>query len=132
MQRENELIYAPMRSMLLDRGWLVTKTHGNEFQKGLPDLRISHPKFGGGKWVELKVIDFTPKGTPQVKLTRAQKDLWPKWIAHGEKIWVVAAPDLRGLRNKKLREQWYNRICYKEHNVQFFLHPSTVKYGIEP
>lgn len=117
--------------MLQDRGWLVTKTHGNEYQKALPDTRIAHKKYGC-KWVEFKVIDRTPKGSPIVHLSRSQKDNWPLWIAHGEKIWVVAAEDFRGLANKAIMERWYNRVCFGEPNCHMFLHSSTIKYGIIP
>lgn len=129
--RENDLIYLPFRNMLRDRGWHVVKTHGNEFQRGLPDTRIMHHAYGG-RWVEFKVIDRTPKGTPQIHLTTSQKKLWPIWVAHGEKIWVVCGETFKGASAKPLMEKWYNRILYGEPNVHFLLHPSTVQFGIYP
>ena len=130
-QRETTLVGNPFTALLRHRGWLVTKTHGNAFQKAFPDTRIAHKKFGC-RWVEHKVIDRTPKGTAQVHLTQAQKDIWPLWIAYGESIFVVAAEDLRGVANKQLMEKWYNRVLYGEPNCHFFLNSTTVKYGIIP
>lgn len=129
--RENELIYIPFRNFLRDKGWLVTKTHGNAFQKAFPDSRASHHAYGG-RWVEYKVIDRTPKGTAQVHLTTAQKNIWPKWHAYGEKIWVVCAEDLRGPQGIPIMEKWYKQIIYGEPNVHFFFHHSTIQYGIHP
>lgn len=50
---------------LIQRGWLVERMIGNAYQKGIPDLFVSHPKFGQ-RWIDVKnPVTYT--------FTRAQK-----------------------------------------------------------
>lgn len=63
------------------RDWLVEATHGNLYQKGLPDLFIHHIKWGY-RWIDCKV-----KG--RYSFTKAQKIKWPIWEAHGVGIWIL-------------------------------------------
>lgn len=68
---------------LLIRGWFCIKTHGNEFQSGLPDYFCTHSKFGI-RWTEIKnpgKFAFTP----------AQIDTFPKMIANGAGVWIITA-----------------------------------------
>ncbi len=65
------------------RDWFVIKTHGNEYQSGLPDLYAAHMSFGP-RWIETKTPDkyaFTP----------AQLKTFPLMQAAGVGIWVLTA-----------------------------------------
>ena len=70
-----------VRKELHSRGWtLCEKTHGNQFQKGWPDLFCYHPTHGC-RWVEVKL----PKG----RLTRAQRARFKQWSGAGCGIHVI-------------------------------------------
>lgn len=61
--------------------WHVIETHGNIYQKGLPDLYATH-KMYGPRWIEVKVLGH-------YVWTPAQRDNFPKMIANGTPIWVL-------------------------------------------
>lgn len=72
-----------IRKYLKDLDWYTIKTHGSEFQSGLPDLYCCHVRYGA-RWVEVKnpnKYSFTP----------AQLDTFPKLAAHGVGVWVLTA-----------------------------------------
>lgn len=75
---QNELI-----AMLNLRGWIVLETHGNIYQKGFPDLYATH-KLYGPRWIEVK-------NPEQYSWTPAQKEVFPKLVANGTRIWVLVA-----------------------------------------
>lgn len=67
------------------RGWHVENMHGNQYQKGIPDLYAFHQTHRE-RWIDAKVegaYSFTP----------AQRDKWPKWEAAGIGIWILTAAD---------------------------------------
>lgn len=68
---------------LTDRGWFVMETHGNMYQRGLPDLYATHIKHGP-RWIEVKNGDsysFTP----------AQLQYFPKLTKNGAGVWIMVA-----------------------------------------
>jgi hypothetical protein len=66
------------------RKWLVEVTQGNLYQKGFPDLYLSHVKFGQ-RWIDVKnPVAYT--------FTKAQRIKWPDWEKHGVGIWILVAP----------------------------------------
>ena len=66
------------------RKWLVEITQGNLYQKGFPDLYLSHVKFGQ-RWIDVKnPVAYT--------FTKAQRIKWPNWERHGVGIWILVAP----------------------------------------
>ena len=66
------------------RKWLVEVTQGNLYQKGFPDLYLSHVKFGQ-RWIDVKnPVAYT--------FTKAQRIKWPNWEKHGVGIWILVAP----------------------------------------
>ena len=70
------------------RGWLVERMIGNAFQTGIPDLYISHPKWGA-RWVDVK--------NPETySFTKAQKRKWPLWERFGVGIWIITSADQDG------------------------------------
>lgn len=67
-----------------DRGWKLFLTHGNKFQKGLPDAYALHEQYGE-RW-----IDFKVKGS--YSFTEAQKNTWCDWYFNYKKgIWILIA-----------------------------------------
>lgn len=63
------------------REWLVKETHGNCFQRGFPDLYITHRKFGA-RWVEVK-------NAKSYSFTAAQLIEFPMFCANGAGIWIL-------------------------------------------
>lgn len=62
-------------------GWFCIETHGNMYQRGLPDIYATHKRYGA-RWIEVKNPDaysFTP----------AQVETFPKLIANGAGVWVL-------------------------------------------
>jgi len=69
--------------LLRNRGWWVIETHGNMYQRGLPDLYATHARYGG-RWIEVKnpgKFCFTP----------AQLETFPKFTANGTGVWILGA-----------------------------------------
>lgn len=66
-----------IKAYLEARGWFVIETHGNMYQRGVPDLICSHPKFGI-RLVEVK----RPTG---YCFTPAQLESFP----HLRYVWVL-------------------------------------------
>ncbi len=76
-------IVTDIRDFLKLRDWYTIKTHGSEYQSGLPDLYCCHKRYGA-RWVEVKnplKYSFTP----------AQLDTFPLLAAHGVGVWVLTA-----------------------------------------
>jgi len=71
--------------MLIYKGWFCKETHGNMFQSGLPDIFVTHYKYGH-RWVEVKMP--TRKGDV---FTPAQHETFPKLCANGSGVWVLVA-----------------------------------------
>jgi len=69
--------------LLKARGWLVEITHGNQYQSGLPDLYVAHPRYGK-RWIDAK-------NPGEYTFTRAQKQKWPVWDEFGIGIWILIA-----------------------------------------
>jgi hypothetical protein len=123
-QDETVLISDPFRNYLKHMGWHTEKTHGSQFQTGFPDLRIMHPKYEP-RWVETKLIHGNT-----VHLTTAQLQKFPIWILNGEKIWVIAGRDFRGIEGKQSLIRAYQRL-FEPPNAYLFFHSSTYKYVID-
>jgi len=64
-------------------GWHVMETHGNVFQKGLPDLFACH-KLYGQRWIEVK-------NASAYCFTAAQKENFPKMCSNGAPIWILVS-----------------------------------------
>lgn len=97
-----KVIEDKIREMLTLKGWFVVKTHGSQFQSGLPDLYATHSRYGA-RWIEVKNPDsfsFTP----------AQMETFPKLIANGTQVWVLTAGT----------EEEYEKL-FKPHNYWQFL-----------
>jgi len=88
--------------MLMVKGWYVMPTHGNMYQRGFPDLWVSHSRYGP-RWVEVK----RPTG---YKFTPAQLECFPKICANGSDIWILVAAT--ELEYKKIfrKGNWYTYL----------------------
>lgn len=67
--------------MLEIKGWLVIRISCNALQSGLPDLYVTHARYGG-RWVEVKnplSFSFTP----------AQIEVFPKLVQNGTPVFVL-------------------------------------------
>ena len=69
--------------MLNDRGWFTLETHGNAYQKGLPDIFACHANHGH-RWVECK----NPKA---YDFTAAQRVTFPQFTCNGSGVWILVA-----------------------------------------
>ena len=69
------------------RDWYVMKTHGNQFQRGLPDLFACHARYGY-RWIEVKLPKM--KGS---RYTNAQLDSFPQLCSHGSAVYVMTGAD---------------------------------------
>jgi hypothetical protein len=90
--------------MLTLKGWFCLSTHGNAFQKGLPDIYATHPSYRQ-RWIEVKLPQM--KGS---KFTKAQTDTFAKLIAFGSPIWILTAAT----------EEEYNKL-FKPSNYHYYL-----------
>ncbi len=63
------------------RGWHVERVVGIGWQYGLPDLYITHPKFGQ-RWLEVKNPD-------EYTFTKHQRQKFPILDAFGTGIWIM-------------------------------------------
>lgn len=73
-----------LKKFLEDRGWHVLNTHGNLYQKGLPDKYCVHPKYKQ-RWVEIKIVG-------RYKFTAAQLTYFPLLDFCGIGIWILTSP----------------------------------------
>jgi hypothetical protein len=89
-----------LRKYMHTLGWATIKTHGNAYQKGLPDLYCSSKDYGQ-RWIELKKDE-------NERLTRDQIETFGYLSRHGTRIWI-----LRGISD-------YNWL-FKESNWQQWL-----------
>jgi len=96
--RPEKIIEDKIRDKLTLQGWFVIKTHGNQFQSGLPDLYATHSKYGI-RWIEVK--------TPTGRFTAAQRDVFPKLSANGTRIWVLEGAEEHDLNLIFGPENWY-------------------------
>ena len=74
-------IRAAIIKYLEARQWYVVIIIGNKLQMGLPDLFIAHQNFGQ-RWVEIK-------NPEKYSFTRAQKENFPRMVAHGVGVWIM-------------------------------------------
>lgn len=84
-KRENpeKKIQKAIIEMLTLKGWFCLSTHGNMFQKGLPDIYATHP-INRQRWIEVKLPNM--KGSV---FTPAQRQTFAKLIAFGSPIWIL-------------------------------------------
>lgn len=89
------------------RDWHCMETHGNLYQMGFPDLRVSHPEYGP-RWLEVK----RPIG---YHFTRAQLIHFPKMVSNGDLIWIATSHiDVEAILMRPYN--WYLYLNVIQHN----------------
>lgn len=116
MQRESRLIAVPFKAYLKDKGWHVENVHGNQYSALPFDCIAIHPKYEQRN-IEFKVIE----DDGSIHLSPMQKKKIPVWVAHGGKIWVIAAHSLLGVENRLVRDSCYAKL-FAAPNAHFYLH----------
>ncbi len=80
-----EVIVQDIIKYLKARNWHVMRTHGNEYQKGFPDLWAMHEDYRW-RWIEVK----NPKA---YSFTKAQLASFHLFAACGIGIWIMTCAD---------------------------------------
>lgn len=117
-QKESLLIARPFKIYLEALHWHTENIHGNQYQQGLPDCYICHPKYSP-RWIEFKVFD-----SGLIHLTPAQKIKFPQLLSYNVPIYVIASDDLRGKINLHKRERLYKKL-FDTPNGHFALNKRT-------
>lgn len=120
MQPETVKIVTPLKNYLEYRGWMVYKLHGNVYQKGLPDLYITHGTYSA-RWIECKIKGHS--------FTRAQRIVFPKMISHNVPLYLIEGVDFRGIEGKESLQRAYQKL-FNEPNLAYYLHYSNRKLSI--
>lgn len=101
----------PERKVLVDivrmltlKGWFCVKTHGSQFQAGLPDLFVTHKHYRQ-RWIEVK--DPERRGQP---FTPAQLEMFPKLSAFGAPVWVLTGATDADYQKLFEPENWYQYL----------------------
>jgi hypothetical protein len=68
---------------LRQRDWFVRATHGNQYQRGFPDLFAAKRRYGM-RWIEVK-------NPASYKFTDAQLECFPKFSSNNVGIWILTA-----------------------------------------
>jgi len=79
--RPEDLKQARVVKFLELRGWHTEETHGNAFQKGLPDLFAWHPVHGF-RWIDVKILE-------NYRYTKHQCQKWTEWESKGLGVWIM-------------------------------------------
>ena len=83
------------------KGWYIMVTHGDQYQRGFPDLFTCHSTYGQ-RWVEVKKPDF--KGS---KFTAAQLEHFPKLCSNGSGVWILTAASDHEYEKLFRRPNWW-------------------------
>lgn len=99
------------------RGWFTHITHGNRHSNGLPDIYAAHLNWGQ-RWLEVKNADA-------YHFTSHQLRVFPKIVAKGVGIWIVALPCSF---SEQQIENEYKMICNEPPNWTKYLKHSKRPY----
>jgi len=80
--KPEDRIATAIKKKLREEGWDYIKTHGNQFQSGLPDLYAFH-KVYGTRWIETKTMTG--------HLTQAQRVVFNKFHKRGVSIYIMTS-----------------------------------------
>lgn len=97
-----------LKRLLLD-GWFAKATHGNEFQKGFPDIFACHNSYGS-RWIDVK----RPKG---YKIKDSQHHAWREMAKRNVGVWILC--DSIDWEMNKLYQpaNWYTYLsAFQTHN----------------
>lgn len=90
-------------------GWFCKETHGNEFQKGFPDLFACHISYGS-RWIDVK----RPTG---YKIKDSQHHAWLEFSKRNIGVWILT-DDSQWEMNKLFQpDNWYTYLsAFATHN----------------
>lgn len=111
-------IQQAIMDMLTLKGWFCLSTHGNMFQKGLPDIYATHPSYRQ-RWIEVKLPEM--KGS---QFTPAQRTTFAKLIAFGSPIWILTAATEEEYKKLFFDSNYHYYLALKMMNYQM----AYVKY----
>ena len=112
-QDETIKIGDPLRIYMEHKGWKLIKTHGNQFQAGLPDYYAMHRHYSP-RWIETKI-----HGRP---LTPAQTRLFPIMLSLNVPLWIIDGHDFRGEQGLQRLKTAYNKL-FQPSNAALYLVP---------
>jgi hypothetical protein len=102
------LVQATIVNRLRAQGWYVMKMHGNEFQKGFPDLFCSHKDHG------IKLIEVKRPGMKGSSFTDAQLKAFPEMTRNGAPVYVITGAEDHELRKIFGKSNWWTYLkAYK-------------------
>ncbi len=88
-----------IKDFLRIREWHVMPTHGNECQRGFPDLYCTHSRYKQ-RWIEVK-------NPLKYKFTAAQLEHFPIISAGSSGIWILTAATEYEYRKLFGSANWY-------------------------
>ena len=112
-QDETIKIGEPLRIYMEHKGWKLVKTHGSQFQEGLPDFYAMHSQYVP-RWIETKI-----KGRP---LTPAQKRLFPFMLSCNVLLYIINGYDFRGKKGLPSLKAAYQKL-FQPSNAALYLIP---------
>jgi hypothetical protein len=83
-------------------GWYVKILHMNVFTSGMPDLYITHKKYGS-RLVEIK-------NRQNYRFTAAQLECFEQLEAHGSGVWVLSGHDDEEIAKLFKPSNWYRYL----------------------
>lgn len=85
LKKPANTLEAQIQKRIIDKmtlkGWFVKSTHGNAYQKGLPDLFCCHQSYGI-RWIEVKRAE-------KFKLTSAQLTVFTGFASKNLGVWIL-------------------------------------------
>lgn len=79
--------------------WFVLETHGNMFQRGLPDIYATHRLYGA-RWIEVK-------NPESYSFTAAQVSTFPLLVANGAGVWILISDEDSEIKKLMKPCNWY-------------------------
>lgn len=113
-KRPEDQLKEKIKSFLAQRGWLVEHTHGNVYQKGLPDLYCWNEQLGIHRWVDVKMPN-------RHTYTKDQCQKWTYWESKGLGVWIMMGAS----------EGWYQKL-FEPPNFREYWKPSYDRYLQKP
>ncbi len=93
-------IQKAVMTMLYHKGWYIVVIPGSKFLSGMPDLYVTHSRYGS-RLVEIKLPNM--KGS---RFTPAQLEKFPKLAANGSGIWILTAATEDEYEKLFKRQNW--------------------------
>ena len=110
LSRPEDALQDRIVKFLEQRGWHVEETHGNAYQKGIPDLFAWNEKLQLFRWIDVKILD-------NYRYTKHQCQKWTEWETKGLGVWIMV----------DATEQEYSRL-FQPPNFREYWKPHYDKY----